>query len=198
MSSCFFVPIGRSERTSDVSLSESPYFSNEVTVHYSWCCCRCKRLEILRGDACGKCLRCQSQNLHYEAVSVGDYVLVQISSCTYYIWSRFFSADRRSICSFLSLAFAFTVPITTVQRLLFHLVSVRSFESTWITGGRDICLLWLSGSLSVPPKLETSRLSKATQLGLDRVVDLQIDDGDRAVHVIVELYDRFSFLLLLS
>lgn len=50
----------------------------------------------------------------------------------------------------------------------------------------------------MPPKLETSRLSKATQLGLDRVVDLQIDDGDRAVHVIVELYDRFSFLLLLS
>lgn len=43
--------------------------------------------------------------------------------------------------------------------------------------------------------LNNRRLSKATQLGLDRVVDLQIDDGDRAVHVIVELYDRGNVVL---
>ncbi|VDO30160.1 unnamed protein product [Haemonchus placei] len=33
------------------------------------------------------------------------------------------------------------------------------------------------------------------QLGMDRIVDLQIDDGDRAVHVIVELYDRCAIFL---
>ncbi|KAK6051558.1 hypothetical protein COOONC_10938 [Cooperia oncophora] len=43
--------------------------------------------------------------------------------------------------------------------------------------------------------LNNHRLSKVSQLGLDRIVDLQIDDGDRAVHVIVELYDRGNIVL---
>ncbi|PIO53643.1 hypothetical protein TELCIR_25015, partial [Teladorsagia circumcincta] len=38
-------------------------------------------------------------------------------------------------------------------------------------------------------------LCRVSQLGMDRVVDLQIDDGDRAVHVIVELYDRGNIVL---
>nr|CDJ96164.1 Fibronectin-binding A and Protein of unknown function DUF814 domain containing protein [Haemonchus contortus] len=43
--------------------------------------------------------------------------------------------------------------------------------------------------------LNNHRLYKVTQLGMDRIVDLQIDDGDRAVHVIVELYDRGNIVL---
>ncbi|KAK5972460.1 Nuclear export mediator factor NEMF [Trichostrongylus colubriformis] len=43
--------------------------------------------------------------------------------------------------------------------------------------------------------LNNHRLTKISQLGADRVVDLQIDDDDRAVHVIVELYDRGNIVL---
>ena len=41
--------------------------------------------------------------------------------------------------------------------------------------------------------LRTRRLVAITQLGVDRVIDLQFGSDQAAYHLIVELYDRVSF-----
>ena len=40
--------------------------------------------------------------------------------------------------------------------------------------------------------LRTRRLTSLSQLGVDRVVDLQFGSNEAAYHLIVELYDRVS------
>ncbi len=40
--------------------------------------------------------------------------------------------------------------------------------------------------------LRTRRLTALTQLGVDRVVDMQFGSDHAAYHLIVELYDRVS------
>ena len=69
----------------------------------------------------------------------------------------------------------------------------------------DTPLVTLSLSLPLPPlslslspssqlrkHLRTRRLISITQLGVDRVVDLQFGANEAAYHVILELYDRVS------
>lgn len=43
--------------------------------------------------------------------------------------------------------------------------------------------------------LKNKRLEKLTQLGVDRIVDLQFGSGEAAYHVILELYDRGNIVL---
>ncbi|KAL4721150.1 hypothetical protein ACJJTC_018207, partial [Scirpophaga incertulas] len=43
--------------------------------------------------------------------------------------------------------------------------------------------------------LKNKRLEKLTQLGIDRIVDLQFGSGEAAYHVILELYDRGNIVL---
>ena len=38
--------------------------------------------------------------------------------------------------------------------------------------------------------LKSRRLEKITQLGVDRIVDMQFGSGEAAYHLIVELYDK--------
>ena len=40
--------------------------------------------------------------------------------------------------------------------------------------------------------LRARRLISVTQLGVDRVLDLQFGSGEAAYHLILELYDRVS------
>ena len=46
--------------------------------------------------------------------------------------------------------------------------------------------------LQLRKHLRTKRLVSLTQLGVDRVVDLQFGSGEVAHHLIIELYDRVS------
>ena len=48
----------------------------------------------------------------------------------------------------------------------------------------------LSSLLQLRKHLHTKRLTSVTQLGVDRVVDLQFGSGEATHHLIVELYDR--------
>lgn len=43
--------------------------------------------------------------------------------------------------------------------------------------------------------LRNKRLESLTQLGMDRIVDLQFGSGEAAYHVILELYDRGNIVL---
>jgi len=43
--------------------------------------------------------------------------------------------------------------------------------------------------------LNNKRLEAATQVGQDRVIDLQFGTGEVAYHVIIELYDRGNIVL---
>lgn len=43
--------------------------------------------------------------------------------------------------------------------------------------------------------LKNKRLEKLTQLGIDRIIDLQFGSGEAAYHVILELYDRGNIVL---
>ncbi|EYC23717.1 hypothetical protein Y032_0015g2800 [Ancylostoma ceylanicum] len=52
-----------------------------------------------------------------------------------------------------------------------------------------------SFSIKLRKHLNNRRLTRITQLGMDRIVDMQIDEGDRCVHVIVELYDKGNIVL---
>ena len=52
--------------------------------------------------------------------------------------------------------------------------------------------LSLSPSSQLRKHLRTRRLISITQLGVDRVVDLQFGANEAAYHVILELYDRVS------
>ncbi len=43
--------------------------------------------------------------------------------------------------------------------------------------------------------IRNKRLERLSQLGLDRIVDLQFGSGEAAYHVILELYDRGNIIL---
>lgn len=43
--------------------------------------------------------------------------------------------------------------------------------------------------------LKNKRLEKLTQLGTDRIIDLQFGTSEAAYHVILELYDRGNIIL---
>lgn len=43
--------------------------------------------------------------------------------------------------------------------------------------------------------LRNKRLECLTQLGMDRIVDMQFGSGEAAYHVILELYDRGNIVL---
>lgn len=43
--------------------------------------------------------------------------------------------------------------------------------------------------------LRNKRLESLTQLGMDRIVDMQFGSGEAAYHVILELYDRGNIVL---
>lgn len=45
-------------------------------------------------------------------------------------------------------------------------------------------------SLKLRKHLKNRRLESISQLGTDRIVDLQFGSGEAAYHVILELYDR--------
>jgi predicted ribosome quality control (RQC) complex YloA/Tae2 family protein len=44
--------------------------------------------------------------------------------------------------------------------------------------------------------LRSRRLENVTQVGADRIVDMQFGSGEAAYHLIVELYDRVIITLL--
>ena len=46
--------------------------------------------------------------------------------------------------------------------------------------------------------LRSRRLEKVSQLGADRIVDMQFGSNEAAYHLIVELYDRVSFQIKLN
>ncbi|KAK6759290.1 hypothetical protein RB195_021096 [Necator americanus] len=50
-------------------------------------------------------------------------------------------------------------------------------------------------SIKLRKHLNNRRLTKVNQVAMDRIVDLQIDEGERCVHVIVELYDKGNIVL---
>ncbi|KAJ1369176.1 hypothetical protein KIN20_030581 [Parelaphostrongylus tenuis] len=52
-----------------------------------------------------------------------------------------------------------------------------------------------SFSMKMRKHLNNRRIFKITQLGMDRVVDIQVDEGERAFHLIIELYDRGNIVL---
>ena len=43
--------------------------------------------------------------------------------------------------------------------------------------------------------LNNKRLESATQIGRDRIVNLQFGSGEAAYHIIIELYDRGNIVL---
>lgn len=43
--------------------------------------------------------------------------------------------------------------------------------------------------------LKNKRLESLTQIGVDRMIDLQFGSGEVAYHVILELYDRGNIVL---
>ena len=43
--------------------------------------------------------------------------------------------------------------------------------------------------------LNNKRLESATQLGRDRIINLQFGTGEAAYHIIIELYDRGNIVL---
>lgn len=43
--------------------------------------------------------------------------------------------------------------------------------------------------------LKNKRLESLTQIGIDRMIDLQFGSGEAAYHVILELYDRGNIVL---
>lgn len=43
--------------------------------------------------------------------------------------------------------------------------------------------------------LKNKRLESLTQVGVDRIIDLQFGSGEAAYHVILELYDRGNIVL---
>lgn len=43
--------------------------------------------------------------------------------------------------------------------------------------------------------IRNKRLESLTQLGVDRIIDLQFGSGEAAYHVILELYDRGNLIL---
>ncbi|KAL3102029.1 hypothetical protein niasHS_003438 [Heterodera schachtii] len=50
-------------------------------------------------------------------------------------------------------------------------------------------------SMKFRKHINTRRLTAVSQVGVDRIVDLQFGDGERMCHVIVELYDRGNVVL---
>ena len=42
--------------------------------------------------------------------------------------------------------------------------------------------------------IKNKRLEKLTQVGMDRIVDLQFGSGEAAYHVILELYDKGNII----
>ncbi|CAI4226947.1 unnamed protein product [Auanema sp. JU1783] len=52
-----------------------------------------------------------------------------------------------------------------------------------------------SFSMKMRKHVKQKRLEKISQLGVDRVIDMTFGEDDRAVHIIVELYDRGNILL---
>uniref|UniRef100_A0A1I7XV10 Nuclear export mediator factor n=1 Tax=Heterorhabditis bacteriophora TaxID=37862 RepID=A0A1I7XV10_HETBA len=52
-----------------------------------------------------------------------------------------------------------------------------------------------SFSMKMRKHVKEKRLQDIRQLGVDRVIDMRFGDEDRAVHIIVELYDRGNILL---
>uniref|UniRef100_A0A183CCC2 NFACT-R_1 domain-containing protein n=1 Tax=Globodera pallida TaxID=36090 RepID=A0A183CCC2_GLOPA len=50
-------------------------------------------------------------------------------------------------------------------------------------------------SMKFRKHINTRRLTAVSQVGVDRIVDMQFGDGDRTCHVIVELYDRGNVIL---
>lgn len=43
--------------------------------------------------------------------------------------------------------------------------------------------------------LKNKRLESLTQIGVDRMIDMQFGSGEAAYHVILELYDRGNIVL---
>lgn len=43
--------------------------------------------------------------------------------------------------------------------------------------------------------LKNKRLESFSQIGVDRMIDLQFGSGDAAYHIILELYDRGNIVL---
>lgn len=43
--------------------------------------------------------------------------------------------------------------------------------------------------------LKNKRLENLTQIGVDRMIDLQFGSGEAAYHIILELYDRGNIVL---
>lgn len=43
--------------------------------------------------------------------------------------------------------------------------------------------------------LKNKRLESLSQIGVDRMIDLQFGSGDAAYHIILELYDRGNIVL---
>lgn len=43
--------------------------------------------------------------------------------------------------------------------------------------------------------LKNKRLESLTQIGVDRMIDLQFGSGEAAYHIILELYDRGNIVL---
>lgn len=43
--------------------------------------------------------------------------------------------------------------------------------------------------------LKNKRLESLTQVGMDRVIDLQFGSGEAAYHIILEVYDRGNIIL---
>lgn len=43
--------------------------------------------------------------------------------------------------------------------------------------------------------LKNKRLESLTQIGMDRIIDMQFGSGEAAYHIILEVYDRGNIIL---
>lgn len=52
-------------------------------------------------------------------------------------------------------------------------------------------------SMKLRKHLRSRRLEKVSQVGADRIADLQFGSGEAAYHLIIELYDKVSYSIFL-
>lgn len=56
-------------------------------------------------------------------------------------------------------------------------------------------LLYVNNTQQMRKHLKNKRLESLTQVGTDRIIDLQFGSGEAAYHIILELYDRGNIIL---
>ncbi|XP_063538930.1 ribosome quality control complex subunit NEMF homolog [Cydia strobilella] len=79
------------------------------------------------------------------------------------------------------------------EKAVLLLESANRFHTTQFEWPKNVAP---SGfTMKLRKHLKNKRLEKLTQLGIDRIIDLQFGSGEAAYHVILELYDRGNIVL---